>query len=144
MSTNVSDQRQYVEFVIGDENYAIPISEIHEIIKMQSITELPYCQHYIRGVINLRGKIVPVISLRSLFSLPQDSSTKATRIVVVKHSEDSVGIIVDRVSKVTTFQHIQPPPEHIGAINGAYFTGIGVHTDNLAGILNLNEVLVHE
>lgn len=64
-----TDNKQYIEFCVDEENYAIPISEIHEIIKMQEITEIPNSLAYVQGVINLRGKIVPVISLRSLFLL---------------------------------------------------------------------------
>ncbi len=139
-----ADQDQYVEFGVGEENYAILISDIHEIIRMQDITEIPNCQHYVQGVINLRGRIVPVISLRSLFSLDKEVLTKSTRIVVVNHQEESVGIIVDKVNKVATFSDIQAPPERVGGISGAYFVGIGITPTNLVGILKLDEVLLRE
>jgi purine-binding chemotaxis protein CheW len=135
---------QYVEFSVGDENYAILISEIHEIIRMLDITEIPNCQSYVQGVINLRGKIVPVISLRYLFGMEGDSLSKSTRIVVVNHREESVGIIVDRVNKVTMFTDIQSPPDRIGGVNGSYFVGIGIIQDDLVGILKLDEVLLRE
>lgn len=139
-----TDQDQYVEFGVGEENYAILISDIHEIIRMQEITEIPNSQHYVQGVINLRGRIVPVISLRSLFSLDEEVLTKSTRIVVVNHQEESVGIIVDKVNKVATFSDIQAPPERVGGISGAYFVGIGITPTNLVGILKLDEVLLRE
>ena len=139
-----ADQKQYVEFGIGEENYAILISDIHEIIRMQDITEIPNSQHYVQGVINLRGRIVPVISLRSMFSLDRDELTKLTRIVVVNHREESVGIIVDKVHKVTTFSDIQPPPDRVGGINGDYFVGIGITSSGLTGILKLDEVLIRQ
>ncbi|WP_373229198.1 chemotaxis protein CheW [Cohnella sp.] len=139
-----TDQDQYVEFGVGEENYAILISDIHEIIRMQDITEIPNCQHYVQGVINLRGRIVPVISLRSLFSLDKEVLTKSTRIVVVNHQEESVGIIVDKVNKVATFSDIQAPPERVGGISGAYFVGIGITPASLVGILKLDEVLLRE
>jgi len=137
-------QDQYVEFSIGQENYAILISEIHEIIRMLDITEIPNSPAYVQGVINLRGKIVPVISLRSLFALESDVITKSTRIVVVNHVEESVGIIVDKVNKVTTFSDIQPPPDRVGGIKGSYFVGIGIGATELVGILKLDEVLLRE
>lgn len=93
---------------------------------------------------NLRGKIVPVISLRSLFALESDVITKSTRIVVVNHVEESVGIIVDKVNKVTTFSDIQPPPDRVGGIKGSYFVGIGIGATELVGILKLDEVLLRE
>lgn len=132
---------QYVEFSVGDENYAILISEIHEIIRMLDITVIPNSPSYLQGVINLRGKIVPVISIRNLFGMEGNELSKSTRIVVVNHREESVGIIVDRVNKVTTFTDIQSPPDRIGGVNGSYFLGIGIIQDELVGILKLDSVL---
>ncbi|RTE11387.1 chemotaxis protein CheW [Paenibacillus whitsoniae] len=138
----ITTHEQYVEFGIGDENYAIKISEIQEIIRNQAMTDIPNSRHYVRGVINLRGRIVPIISLRNLFSLQDDAESKSTRIVVVNHQEESIGIIVDRVNKVTMFTDIQPPPERIGGISGDFFVGIGITATGLVGILKLNEVLL--
>lgn len=135
---------QHVELNVGSESYAILIRDIHEIIRMQEITEIPNTEHYVKGVINLRGKIVPVISLRSLFGLTPDTVTKATRIVVVNHKEESVGIIVDKANKVITFSGIQEPPERIGGTSGTFVTGIGIWQTNLVGILNLEEVLIRK
>ncbi|MFD0714232.1 chemotaxis protein CheW [Paenibacillus sp. GCM10027626] len=137
-------QEQYIEMTVGEELYAVRIEEIHEIIKMQTVTEIPHCKSYVKGVINLRGKVVPVISFRHMFGLPEQPDTKATRIVVVKHREESVGIIVDQVNKVTTFPDIQPPPDHVGGVSGANFTGIGLHGQKLVGILKLDEVLLRD
>lgn len=140
----VTAQEQYVEFGIENEQYAIRIQDIHEIIKMQEITQIPNVKEFVKGVINLRGKIVPVLSLRSLFHVGEREYTKSTRIVVVNHREDTVGIIVDRVSKVTTFSDIQTPPDRVGGIDGNFFVGIGFSGDGLVGILKLDEVLLHD
>ncbi|HIW34318.1 MAG TPA: chemotaxis protein CheW [Candidatus Paenibacillus intestinavium] len=137
-------QEQYIEFAIEKEQYGISIQDIHEIIKMQDITQIPNVKHYVEGVINLRGKIVPVISLRKFFGMEVKDYSRATRVIVVHHQEDTVGIIVDRVNKVTTFTDIQPPPERVGGIDGNYFVGIGLTNDGLVAILKLNEVLLHE
>ncbi|MDF2926211.1 MAG: cheW-2 2 [Paenibacillaceae bacterium] len=133
-----------MEFNAGNESYAILISDIHEIIRMQDITEIPNGQRYVKGIINLRGKIVPVISLRSLFLMEPDAISKSTRIVVVKHAEESVGIIVDKVNKVVTFSDIQDPPERAGGVSGTYFSGIGITPTSLVGILKLDEVLLRK
>lgn len=135
---------QYIEMSIGKESYAVRIEEIHEIIKIQPITEIPHCQSYVKGVINLRGKVIPVLSLRSLFGLPDESYTKSTRIVVVRHKQESVGIVVDQVTKVTTYSNIQSPPEQVGSVSGAYFSGIGIEGSRLVGLLKLDEVLLQE
>lgn len=135
-------QEQYVELGIGNETYAIRIQAIHEIIKIQDITQIPNAMPYLKGVINLRGKIIPVISLRNLFGLMDETYTKFTRIVVVNHAEDTVGVIVDRVNKVTNLSDIQPPPDRVGVISGNYFAGIGITDHGLVGILKLEEVLL--
>lgn len=137
-------QEQYIEFAIEKEQYAIRIQDIHEIIKIQDITEIPNVTPYVKGVINLRGKIVPVISLRILFQLPDKEYTRSTRIIVVHHQEDTVGVIVDRVNKVATFSDIQLPPERVGGVDGNYFAGIGITGSGLVGILKLDEVLLRE
>lgn len=139
-----SEHEQYIEIGIGKEKYALKIHDIHEIIKMQAITEIPNSRSYMKGVINLRGKIVPIISLRYLFGLPEETYTKSTRIVVVNHIEDTVGIIVDEVNKVTTLAEIQPPPERVGGVSGTYFVGIGFTESGLVGVLRLDQVLIHE
>lgn len=140
----VTGKEQYVEFGIENEQYAIRIQEIHEIIRMQEISPIPNMKEFVKGVINLRGKIVPVISLRYLFDMAEKEATKSSRIVVVHHQEEAIGIIVDYVNKVTTFSDIQLPPERVGGVNGGYFTGIGVADNGLVGILQLSEVLLHE
>jgi purine-binding chemotaxis protein CheW len=137
-------QVQYVEFGIGKEHYAILIQDIHEIIKIQEITQIPNVLPYVKGVINRRGKIVTVLSLRHLFNIAEQAHTKTTRIIVVRHREDTVGIIVDSVNKVTTFPDIQPPPEHVGGIAGSFLTGVGLSDRGLVSILKLDEVLLHE
>ncbi|CAM3882309.1 chemotaxis protein CheW [Cohnella lubricantis] len=138
----MSEMEQYVEFGIGNENYAIRISEVHEIIRMQDITEIPNGPSYVKGVINLRGRIVPVIGLREMFGLPDKEFGKATRIVVLNHLEEFIGIVVDRVNQVVSFENTQPPPDRIGGLNGNLFTGIGISSTGLVGILKLDEVLL--
>ncbi|GGH31573.1 chemotaxis protein CheW [Paenibacillus segetis] len=140
----IMGQVQYIEFCIDKEQYAIGIQDIYEIIKIQDITQIPNVRSYVKGVINLRGNIVPVISLRNLFDLEEKEYSKATRIIVVHHEEDTVGIIVDRVNKVATFDDIQSPPERIGGIAGNYFVGIGLTDNGMVAILKLNEVLLRE
>ncbi|UUZ90288.1 chemotaxis protein CheW [Paenibacillus sp. P25] len=104
-----AEHEQYVEFGMGEEQYAIRIQDIHEIIRMQEITQIPSVRSYVKGIISLRGKIVPVISLRSVFRQEEKAYSKSTRIILVHHGEDPVGIIVDRVHKVIAFSNIQPP-----------------------------------
>jgi len=138
-----AQHEQYIEVGAGNEKYALRIYDIHEIIKLQDITEIPNSKPYVKGVINLRGKIVPIISLRNRFGLSEEPPTKSTRIIVVIQTDEMIGIVVDRVNRVTTFKDIQPPPARIGSVQGSYFTGIGSTESGLVSILKLEQVL-HE
>lgn len=139
-----AEHEQYVEFGMGEEQYAIRIQDIHEIIRMQEITQIPSVRSYVKGIISLRGKIVPVISLRSVFRQEEKAYSKSTRIILVHHGEDPVGIIVDRVHKVIAFSNIQPPPEWGGGADGRFIAGIGVAGGSLVGILKLDHLLLYE
>jgi purine-binding chemotaxis protein CheW len=139
MKMTVRDQ--YIEVGIDKEKYALGIHDIHEIIKIQPITEIPSSRSCIKGVISLRGKIVTIISLRNRFGLMEETYTKLTRIVVVNFKKDRVGIIVDRVNQVISFSSIQGPPDSMGELQSACFTGIGHTEEGLVFILKLDNVL---
>jgi len=133
---------QYIECVVDGRGYGIKISDIQEIIRVQDITEVPGGRSYVKGVINLRGVIVPIVSLRKWFGLRDDVVTKTTRFVILKSGGESAGIIVDKVNKVTTFTAIHPPPDKVGSMGGAYLTGIGQSSTGLIGILNLRDFVL--
>ncbi|WP_427051872.1 chemotaxis protein CheW [Paenibacillus sp. TC-CSREp1] len=134
-------KEQYIELAVGAETCAIRIEEIHEIIKMLSITDIPFSRPEIKGVMNLRGKVVCVMSLRSLLGMPDEPETRAARIIVVRYQEEYIGLIVDRVNKVTTYSEIHPPSGGHGRHQEAFFQGIGQQGDKLVGILKLDEIL---
>jgi len=134
-------QDQYIVMELGSEKYALKISEVYEIIKMQKITAIPNSKPFLEGVTNIRGNIVPVISLRKRFQLGETPAIHKARIVVVNHREETVGIVVDGVNQVIQFSDIQPSAEIVSGVDGSYFQGIGQSEEGLIGILNLEHVL---
>ncbi len=132
---------QFVVYELANEKYALKISDIYEIIKLQKITSVHNNKSYLEGVINLRGKIVPVINLHKRFGLTNYVETKATRIVVVQSRDEMVGIIVDKVNKVIRFNDIQSPPEMVAGIDGSYFEGIGLSEEGVVSLLKIDKVL---
>jgi purine-binding chemotaxis protein CheW len=96
----------------------------------------------LEGVTNIRGKIVPIISLRKRFQLGETSVVHKSRIVVVNHNGEMIGIVVDGVNRVLKFSDIQPSTEIVSGVDGSYFQGIGLTEEGLIGILNLEHVLV--
>ena len=133
---------QVVSFEIGTEEYAVDILEVQEIIRMVEITTVPKAPHYVEGVINLRGKVIPIIDLRLRFGLPFAERTKETRIIVVDVSRIIIGLIVDSVSEVLRIPSslIEPPPNGKGG--GAEFhKGVGRVDARLLILLDLERLL---
>jgi purine-binding chemotaxis protein CheW len=139
MDTGLS--QQYVIVELGTEKHAMAISDIHEIIKMQKITEVPDSRPFLKGVTNLRGKIMPVISLRKRFGLEETAAERRARIIVVRHRDGMIGIIVDGVRQVTRFSEIQPSSDIVSGIEGQYFAGIGRTEEGFISILHIDHIL---
>lgn len=135
---------QVVSFEIEAEEYAVDILEVQEIIRMVEITQVPKAPHFVEGVINLRGKVIPIVDLRLRFGMSSAERTKDTRIVVVDVSRIILGFIVDSVSEVLRVPSslIEPPPN--GKQGGAEFhKGVGRVDGRLLSLLDLNRLLGH-
>jgi len=132
-----------VVFTLADETYGIDISTVNEIIRMQAITEVPRTPDFVEGVINLRGRIVPVIDLRKRFSLAVSEETQASRIMVVELEGLTVGMIVDSVSEVLRLpaSSIEPTPTMVSGVDAAYLRGVGKWDDRLIILLDIKKVL---
>ena len=133
---------QVVSFEIGDEEYAVDILEVQEIIRMVEITPVPKAPHYVEGVINLRGKVIPIVDLRNRFGLGEAESTKDTRIVVVDVSRIILGFIVESVSEVLRIPSslIESPPN--GKQGGAeFYKGVGRVDGRLLIFLDLDRLV---
>lgn len=147
MENAVSDGKQYIVVKIGIEQYGIDIKHIDNIVRMQNITRVPKAQHYFKGVINLRGEIIPVMSLRLKFGLEEDKITGATRIIIIKFdSQSAVGIIVDEVKEVVTLDEnmIEKVTNSAVEDKNGYLQGIGKHNDGLISLLNINGVIMEK
>ena len=134
---------QYIVIKIGEEQYGIDISFIDNIVRMQSITRVPHVQPYFAGVINIRGEVVPVMSLRLKMGLEADEYTSKTRIIIVKsESNASVGLIVDEVREVVTLDE-RTIDEVIrdSKVDETYINGIGKNGDTLISLLELSAVI---
>lgn len=134
---------QLVSFNIGSEEFGVDILKVQEINRMVEITKVPQAPHYVEGVINLRGKVIPIIDLRKRFSLEIKAHDKNTRIVVVDIGGNIMGMIVDAVSEVLRLPSdtIEPPPELVTGINSEYIKGVAKLEDRLLIFLDLSKVI---
>ncbi len=137
------NEEKLVTFYLGEEMYGIDIIAVQEIIRMQEITNVPKTLHYVEGVINLRGKVIPVVDLRKKFNLPSTEETKDTRIIVVEYYSKIIAMIVDSVSKVIQLpgNAIEPPSPIVSNVDSNYMKGIGKIDGNLIVLLDLAKVL---
>jgi purine-binding chemotaxis protein CheW len=138
---------KYLTFALGEQEYAVQVLCVREIASMQEITAVPHTPGYVRGVVNLRGKVIPVIDLRLKFGLPEQEYTPRTSIVVVEIERDRTrilaGIIVDKVSEVLAFQtaDIEDTPDFGDGATTPYILGIAKTKGRMKILLDINMVL---
>lgn len=139
MDNNViSDMKQYIILRFDSEQYGIDISYIDNIVRLMPITRVPHTQPYFLGVINLRGVIIPVMSMREKFDLPVKENTNATRILIIKYEGANIGILVDEVKEVVTLNDDEVEKVTSDDVDArAYVTGVGKYNDTLISILNI-------
>ncbi len=144
----VEDDRQsmfhLVTFYLGSEEYGVEIGSVQEIIRATDITPVPGAQSHIRGVINLRGKIIPVVDLRKRFALHSIDASTAQRIIVVELGEKRIGMLVDSVSQVIKIPSgvVEEMPDEATSLDENYIKGVGKLDSRLVIILDLNRSLL--
>ena len=145
MSENngVTGERQVVVFDLNEEAHGVDISQIREIIRMEEITRVPRAPEFVEGVINLRGKVNPVVDLRARFSMPSTERTDEHGIVVVDVDGQDIGMVVDAVTEVsrTPSDSIEPPSSVITTDDSEYLTGIVKTDDKLIILLDIAKVI---
>lgn len=142
-NTGMSGERQLVVFDLNEEAYGVDISQVREIIRMQEITRVPRAPAFIVGIINLRGKVIPVVDLRARFSMPETERTDEHRIVVVDVDGQDIGMVVDAVKEVSRVRSssIEPPSTVITTNDSEYLTGIVKTDEKLIILLDIAKVI---
>ncbi len=143
-------ENKHLTFMIGKEVYGLPILKVTEIIGMMKITHVPGMPEYVKGVINLRGKIIPTLDLRLKFGLESREYDDKTSIIVVEINKDGnshlSGLIVDTVSEVLDIEeeNIELPPTYGNDINSEFISGIGKKNDKVIIILNADKIIMQK
>lgn len=137
---------QLVTFSIGEEEFGVNILQVQEIIRTMEITNVPRAPGFVEGVINLRGKVIPIVDMRSRFGLEHKEHDKYTRIIVIEIDMIIVGFVVDAVSEVLRIpaNSVQPPPPVVAGMDSEYIDGVGKLEDRLLILLDLDSLLNNE
>ena len=138
----IDDVIQLVGFIVGEEEFAIPILSIQEIIKPISCTRVPQTPNYILGVFNLRGSVIPLIDLRARFGLTPQKHAEETRFIVMKSGDDVAGFVIDRLTEAIRMpkRDIGPAPETVSDAD-TMIDGVGKQSDRIVTILKVHKLL---
>lgn len=142
-AAGAESQVELLGFMLSDEEYALDILEVKEIVRLQPITSVPRSPAWLKGIVTLRGVIVPIFDLRSRLGLAQIEHGADTRIVVVYRGEEFAGLIVDSITQVMRLpvESVEPPPQTIGVVEAEFLRGVVRYRDRLVILLNLAKVV---
>ena len=142
----IEGSQQLVSFRLADEEYGLDIKKVREIIRVGEITKLPQVPIYVKGLINLRSTVIPVIDLKLRFGLPESERTDETRIMVADVSGRTIGGIVDSVSEVLRISEnqIAPPPPTVAGLGREYFVGLARLQDRLVIVLDIEKIALQD
>lgn len=140
-----TEDLQLVVFRLATEEYGLPITKVQEINRLTPITKLPQTPVFMEGVINLRGRIIPVIDLRKRFALAVETYTDDTRIIVVEFNGQTIGVIVDAVTEVVRLAaaDIEPPPNN-SVLDARYIQGVGKMDNRLLILLDADQIFTSQ
>ncbi|PLR77657.1 chemotaxis protein CheW [Bacillus sp. V3-13] len=146
MSDTLTSEMKVIIFQLKEKEYAIPVSQVRSIEKVQHITRVPRTYPFVKGVINLRGVVTPVIDLRSRFEIEETEHSDSTRVIIVALEDMEVGLIVDAANDVIDIPEgaIEPPPEVIGVLEAEYISGVAKIDKRLLILIDLEKVLSTE
>ncbi|CAM4033985.1 chemotaxis protein CheW [Lederbergia lenta] len=141
--TSITTEQKVIVFMLNGNEYALSVEQVTAIEKMQYITRVPKVVSFIKGVINLRGVIIPIIDLKKRFDLGDSEYTDNTRIIIVSYKDLEVGLIVDLANDVLDIPNdaIEPQPEVIGAVEAEFISGVAKLEKRLLILLNLENIL---
>lgn len=135
---------QLVSFMLADEEYGVEVLKVREIIRMPTITKMPNVPQHVEGIINLRGKVIPIISMRRRFGLMENENNNHTRIIIMDVVGSLTGFIVDSVSEVIRIHdsEIQPPPSLVlsSGVGQEFITGVYNHAERLLIIMDIDRM----
>jgi purine-binding chemotaxis protein CheW len=140
------DEGKFLTFVLNNEEYGIEILKVREIIGVIGITPVPQTPDYLKGVINLRGKVIPVIDLRLKFSMTEEEHKQETCIIVVEVNNAPIGVVVDNVSEVLDIksEEVEDTPQFGHEIDTSFIMGLGKAKDKIIILLDIDKVLSTE
>jgi purine-binding chemotaxis protein CheW len=144
--TATTEVKQLISFTVGNEEYGLELLRVKEVIRMRQVTWLPKAPSCVKGIINLRGQVIPIVDLSERFGLPRHESTAMTRVIVVEVEGRPVGMVVDSASQVlrVPVEQFDDPPPVMGAASRDFITSVGKIGDRLVIMIDVERILSTE
>jgi purine-binding chemotaxis protein CheW len=144
--TTNSEAKQLISFTVGNEEYGLELLRVKEVIRARQVTWLPRAPSCVKGIINLRGVVIPIVDLRERFGLPQHENTAMTRVIVVEVEGRPVGMVVDSASQVVRVpvEQFDDPPPVMGKASRDFITSVGKIGDRLVIMIDVERILSAE
>jgi purine-binding chemotaxis protein CheW len=139
-----NEQRlQMINFTLGGDEYAVEIQKVREVINFRELTPLPKAPSFVKGIINLRGEVIPVIDLREKLGLAHEAYSALTNVIIVEIGRKAVGVVVDDVRHVIRLApgEVAPSPPFIGGLSGKYVSGVAKIAERLVVVLDMERIL---
>ena len=138
----MADYKQYVNLLLNNEKYGIDIMDIEEILRMLDITKVPKAPNFVEGIINIRGKVIPIVDLRKKMGIPANEYTNSTRIIVVSLKGKKVGFIVDHVEEVLRVDSdlVDKAPTASTSVDNSYIKGVARLQSGMVIILDIHQI----
>ncbi|MGA2544967.1 MAG: chemotaxis protein CheW [Rectinemataceae bacterium] len=145
-TAGTSEVKQLISFTVGAEEYGLELLRVKEVIRMRQITWLPKAPSCVKGIINLRGDVIPIVDLRERFGLAAQEQTAITRMIVVEVEGRMVGMVVDSASQVVRIpaDQFDPPPTAMGEVSRDFITAVGKMGEKLIIMIDVDRVLSTE
>ncbi|MCB1138561.1 MAG: purine-binding chemotaxis protein CheW [Leptospiraceae bacterium] len=140
-------EQKYIVFSLGEEEYGLPVLQVHEIVRLSEIIKVPHSREYFMGLMDIRGKVLPVINLKKKLGIHlEDRETVLDRAIILETAGRRVGLSVDRVSHVVRFaaEEIDSGPPTVKTVSTRFITGVGKHKDRFVVLMNLEHLFSDE
>lgn len=146
MAENLGSDLKVIVFQLNDKEYGVPVSQVKSIEKIMHITRVPHANPFVKGVMNLRGVVTPLLDLRVRFGMGEQEYTEGTRVIIVSVEDKEVGLIVDGANDVIDIptNMIEPPPEVVGIAAEGFIDGVANLDKRLLILIDLNKILESE
>ncbi|MCB1308125.1 MAG: purine-binding chemotaxis protein CheW [Leptospiraceae bacterium] len=145
-NSNQEIEQKYLTFILGEEEYGVPVLQVKEVVKVENLIPIPHSRRYFRGLMDIRGRVLPVIDLKQKLGIDPGESQAQQRAIIIEVQNKRIGLAVDQVSHVVRFppENIDPGPPSLKSATSKFVTGVGKNRDEFVVLMNLENLFADD